>query len=135
MLSAMAASLPYTTDALHSSLVGSWISVLLYRRQMMSHMNTLFQVIPRAELDTGKSQLRPLSRPAAEELLLLACLSPLAASNLAVPFSETVYASDASTLKGGLVSATVHIETSRMLWRSAAKKAKNPKLPSRTAAR
>ena len=61
MLSAMAACLPYTTDALHSSLVGSWILVPLYRRQMMSHMNALFQVIPPAELDAGRSQLRPLS--------------------------------------------------------------------------
>ena len=35
MLSALIANLPYTTDALHASLVGSWISVLLYRRPMM----------------------------------------------------------------------------------------------------
>lgn len=55
-------------------------------------------------------------------------------SNIAVPVSETVYASDASTLNGGLVSTRVPLETSKMFWRSAAKKARNPKLPSRTAA-
>ena len=55
-------------------------------------------------------------------------------SNIAVPFSETVCASDASTLNGGLVSTRVPLETSKMFWRSAEKKARNPKLPSRTAA-
>ena len=134
MLSACAASLPYTSDALLSSLVGSWISVLLYRRPMMAHINKLFQVIPAQELDPDEPVLWPLSRGAAEELLALVCLAPLAASNIAVPFSDQIYASDASTLKGGLVSATVSEELSRMLWRTSLKKAKNPKLQSRTAA-
>ena len=134
MLSAMAANLAYTSDALHASLVGSGISVLLYRRPMMAHMNRLFGVIPPDELDTGQSKLRPLPRKAAEELLILACLSPIAASNLAAPFSTVVYASDASTLKGGFVSTEVPLDVARILWRSASKKAKNPVFPSRTAA-
>ena len=72
MLSVNAASLPYTTDALHATLVGSWISVLLHRhrRPMMSHVNKLFQVIG-SDLDTSASKLGVLPRAAAEELLVL----------------------------------------------------------------
>lgn len=58
----------------------------------------------------------------------------MAASNIAVPFSTTVYASDASTKKGGLVATDVSEALSRSLWRTSVKKAKNPRLPSRTAA-
>ena len=56
------------------------------------------------------------------------------ASNIAVPFFDTVYASDSSSLKGGLVSAPVDQKLSRVLWRTAAKKAKNPRLQTKTAA-
>ena len=90
MLSAHVANLPYTSDALHSSLVGSWISTLLYRRPMMAHINKLFQVIDPLSLNPDQPRLRCLSRAAAEEFLVLACLGPLAASNIAVPFSDIV---------------------------------------------
>ena len=64
---------------------------------------------------------------------MLACLGPLAASNLAAPFSDRVYASDASTRKGGLVVATITPDLSKMLWRTSNKKVKNLALQSRTA--
>ena len=99
----------------------------------MSHANSLFQVIG-TDLDTDASRLRVLPRRAAEELLILACLGPLAASNIAAPFSPSVYASDASTAKGGLVRAEVGVHVSKTLWRTAPRKVKNPKLESRTAA-
>ena len=134
MLSATAACIPYTTDSLHSSLVGSWISTLLYRRPMMAHMNALFQVIASHELDTESPKMHPLPRKAAEELLILACLAPFAASNVAVPFSDRLYATDSSTGKGGVVMTSVCPDVSRALWRTANRKAKNPKLESRTSA-
>ena len=133
MLSALIANLPYTTDALHASLVGSWISVLLYRRPMMSHINKLFKVVSSPEDAGSTPKLHVLPRGAAEELLVLACLGPLAASNLAAPFSDRVYASDASTRKGGLVVATITPDLSKMLWRTSNKKVKNLALQSRTA--
>ena len=134
MLAALAAGLPYTADSLHSSLVGSWVSVLLYRKVMMAHMNRIFQVIPSEDLDTGSSRLHPLPRAVAEEMLVLACLGPFAASNVAAPFSTTVYASDSSALKGGLVAAEIPEDVVCSLWRTAQQKVKNPKLQSRTAA-
>ena len=134
MISAMVANMPFTSDALHATLLGSWISTILYRRPMMAHVNSLFQVIPADELETTSSTTRHLSRKAADELLVLSCLGVVAASNLAVPFSERIYASDASTEKGGLVSSEIATRLSRTLWRTAARSAKNPKLESRTAA-
>lgn len=126
MLSARAARLPYTSDALHASLLGSWISALMCRRPMMAHVNHLFHVIDAKQLSPSDSKMRPLQRNAAEEPLILACLGPLAASNVSVPFSTVLYASDASTLKGGLVSADISEELSRSLRRISTKKAKNP---------
>lgn len=134
MISALAANLPYTSDSLHATLVGSWISTLLFRRCMMAHLNGLFEVIPALELDTLKPRLWPLSRKAADELVVLAALAPLMASNVAVPFAPRVYASDASVQRGGVVVAQIPTEMSRVLWRTANKKGKNIPLPSKTAA-
>eukprot|EP00438_Fugacium_kawagutii_P033656 Skav204053 [mRNA] locus=scaffold3:301963:308610:- [translate_table: standard] len=124
MLSAIAANLPYPSDSLHATLIGSWISTLLFRRCMMAHLNGLFEA-PR---------LWPLPRRAADELVVLASLAPLIASNVAAPFAPRVYASDASIERGGVVMAKIPEEMSRVLWRTANKKGKNIPLPSRTAA-
>eukprot|EP00435_Cladocopium_sp_Y103_P014642 s3554_g3.t1 len=134
MVSAMLAGLPYTTDALHATLVGSWISALMFRRVLMAHVNELFQVVPARDLDTENPQLRKLPRRAAEELLILSTLSPFAASNIAAPFPEYVYASDASTAKGGFVRAHAGSELSKVLWRTSDRKGKSVPLPSKTAA-
>ncbi len=125
VLSASSASLPYTTDAVHSSPVGSWISTMLLRRPCMSVFNEVFAVIPPAQLDTSRPRMWPLSRKAAEELLVTACLSIVMVSNLAVPFKSEVYATDASNSKGGIVSAPIPLGLSEVLWRTAERKAKN----------
>lgn len=98
----------------------------------MAHVNRLFQVIEPISilmlLCSGHCRgLLPRSS-------WRACLGPLAASNIAGPFSEVVYASDASTQKGGLVCARVLEELGRAPWRTANKKAKNPCLQTHTAA-
>ena len=125
MLSAALAELPYTSDALHASVVGAWISTLLYRRPMMTIMNELFKVIPHHELDTEKPRMWRLPRGAAEELCLLAVLAPMMASNLTIPFSEILFASDASLSKGAYVSSSIPRDLSQLLWRSADKKGEN----------
>ena len=125
LLTAGVASLPYTDDALHSTLVGSWISTLLLRRPAMSLLDEVFKVIPPAELTPEKPKLRPLHRGAAVELQVLAVLSPILVSNLAVPFSQKLYATDASLAKGGIVEADITEEMSALLWRSASRKGPN----------
>ena len=133
LLSAQVSSLPYTSDALHACLLGSWISVLMMRRQIFSVMNEVFHVVPAMQLDTDSPVLRPLSRAAAQEFALLACLAPIAVSNLAVPFSDHLYATDASMEKGGVVKARCSEKVLRALWRSADKKGSSVPMSSRAA--
>ena len=134
LMSAAVASLRTTSDAVIASVVGSWVSVLLYRRPLMSVMNHLFQVIPPEELDTERSVLRPLRRSAAEELQVLAVLAPVVVSNLAVPFSKEIYATDASNTGGGIAVADADEEVVKMAWRSADRKGSNVPLMRRTQA-
>ena len=125
MLSAAAAVLPCTTDSLHGSLLGSWISVLLYRRPLISIISELFKVIPASELNTEEPRTWHLSRSAAEELLLLAVMSPVMSSNLAIPFDNEVLATDASMAMGGICPTEVSEEVSALLWRSSDVKGEN----------
>ena len=134
MLSAAVAVLPSTTDALHSSLVGSWVSVLMYRRPLMSTVSELFKVIPAEELDTESPRTWPLSRKAAEELLLLAVMAPVMSSNLAVPFDGEVLATDASMGMGGICTCEVPPDLAVLLWRSSDLKGENVPLMRRAEA-
>ena len=122
MLSASVATLPYTSDALHACMVGSWVSALMMRRPLFSVVNELFRVVPPESLSMDRPELRVLPRPAAQELLLLACLAPIASSNLAAPFHGRVFATDASMEKGGVVEADCPLEVVKALWRGADRK-------------
>ena len=124
-LSSAAASLRFTSDALHSCLLGSWVSALLMRRQAMAAINELFRVIPSAELDPVRPHLHRLPRAAADELVLLSCLAPVLCSNLATPFSQKVFATDASMAKGGIVEAEVDEQLAALIWRTADRSGQN----------
>ena len=132
-LASAAAVLP-VTDAFHSSLVGSLVSMLMYRRQAMSCLQEVFKVIPPEELDTQSPVLRKLPRAAAQELSIVAALAPVLASNLAAPMSSKVYATDASMEKGGIVVSDLPTELGLMLWRDADKRGENVPLESRASA-
>ena len=69
-IAANANSFPSTTDALHSSLVGGLVSAFCFRRCSMAILDELFKVVPASELNAQKPMLRPLSRKAADELIL-----------------------------------------------------------------
>lgn len=118
-LSSEVAALRCTPDALHATLVSSWVSVLTYRRPAMAIMNELFHVIPADELRTAQAKLRPLGKEAVEELQILSALSPILASNVAVPFLPQVFATDASLAHGGIASTTVPQLVAKVLWRAA----------------
>ena len=123
-LTAQCAGLPYTDDALHSCLVGSWVSLSLMRRPVLSVLNEVFKVIPPEKLDPEKPVLWPLSRKAADELALVSVLSAVAVSNLAVDMDTTVYATDASLARGGIVATEVEEDFAKQLWRTADQKAR-----------
>ena len=80
------ASLPSTTDALHSCVLGGWVSVLLYRRPLMSIFSKAFSLYPAGLLDPANPKVIPLPRPVADELVLCAALAPLAVADLAAPW-------------------------------------------------
>ena len=117
--------LAYTDDALHSSLVGSWVSVATMRRSLMSMMNSVFKVIPADELRPDHPVLRPLDRKAADELAVLSMLAPVAVSNLAAEIDPVIYATDASMSKGGIACSDVGADIAKHLWRTSDQKAKN----------
>ena len=125
MVSAILANQRFTSDSLHACLVGPGTSVVLYRRPLMSVLDKLYKVIPLQQLNTEDPSLRPLSREAAQELLLLACLAPVMSSNLSVPFSSSIFAPDASLSKGGFCVAEVDQRLAKALWRSADRKGAN----------
>ena len=102
LVSLEAARLSHTTDALHLCLLGGWTSVLMFRRPLMSILASAHKVVNASQVDSRKPVLCALPRPAAQELALLAVLSPLAQSDLASSIDPVLYASDASETKGGM---------------------------------
>ena len=123
LVSLESARLTHTSDALHLCLLGGWTSTLLFRRPLMSILATAHSVVNASQVDSRKPVLCSLPRPAAQELALLAVLSPLTQRDLAAPMDPTLYASDASEAKGGFVKAVVGSDVTRPLWRTASKKA------------
>ena len=115
--SVRAAQCPALSEELVSTLCGSWVSCLLYRRCLMSALDRLFS-LGRAEAasSTPGSDLRHLSRATASELQLLAVLAPVAVSNLSASPSPQVFASDASMEKGVFCSTEVAPEVALQLW-------------------
>ena len=114
-LSLRAARLPMTSTRLLVRLAGSWASVLLYRRCLSSIVEKLFSEAAARENEVYNSMV-PLSRSTANELCLLSALAPIAVSNLAVDYSTTLYASDASMGKGAYVKTEITDEVSEVLW-------------------
>eukprot|EP00438_Fugacium_kawagutii_P016043 Skav232582 [mRNA] locus=scaffold932:80382:86688:- [translate_table: standard] len=131
---ALAATWSYTSDSLHPGLVGAMVSASMFRRPAMAIMNHVFKVIAPESLNTNEPVLHPLPRRAAEELALFAALCPVLASNVAVPIDQRIYATAASSQKGGIAEAKVDEEVAKMMWRSADKKGANLPLPNRTMA-
>ena len=89
----------------------------------MSILDEIFRVIPADFENPGEPLLWHLPRRAAEELQVLGCLAPVICSNLAVPFDDQIYATDASLSKRGKASACVSEEIAKALWRSAERRA------------
>ncbi len=121
-ISMQVCSLSHTTDVLHLCLLGGWVSCLGFRRPMMSILNASFQLVNASEVEPDKPRLLPLPRSVAGELLLLALLFPLAASDLCAPFHSEVFSTDASITTGAICSAPVSVDFARVLWRTSRSK-------------
>ena len=110
--------LSHTTDALHLCLLGAWVSVLSYRRTLLSLLRRSFQVVDLAKFDRNHPKLIPLSRSVAEELTLLAVLMPFAVFDISARYMEEVFCTDASTTKGAVCSAYCDRRVQEVLWKT-----------------
>ena len=124
-LSSLVAAGRWTSDSLHLSLVGSWVSAMMMRRPAMSVLDASFHVVDESVYDSQKTHLIAFPKAAAQEFQLLACLAPILASNIAVPFCPKVYSTDASMVKGGITESEFPIETIEVAWRTADRKGEN----------
>lgn len=95
--------LSFTPDALIACLVGGWVNALLYRRPMMSLLQNVCEV-PMSSTDQEQPTLIPLTRKAADELVLLSTLCPYMVTDLAAEIIDTCYSTASSEAKGAIVS-------------------------------
>lgn len=117
-LSLQVAQLPMTSDSLHLCLIGGWVSLLGYRRPMMAILQDSFKVVDMLAFDRENPRVVPLTRKVAGELVLLSVLAPLAVTDIAVPFSQDIYCTDASLEKGAILWAAVSKDVSEVLWKT-----------------
>lgn len=110
--------LSHTTDSLHLCLLGGWVSILTYRRPLMSILQSSFHLVDQYAMDPNNPVTVPLPRKVAEELVLLSVLCPLALSELSAVFHPYVYATDASSHKGAICRSLQPPEVVRTLWKS-----------------
>ena len=110
-------SLAFTTDVLHVCLLGGWVSLLTFRRPLMSILNESFRLVDSSAICPSRPRLVKLTRGVANELTVLALLVSLAVSDLRSEASPFVYATDASLAKGAICRAPINVDFARFLWR------------------
>ena len=109
------------TPTLAARITGGWISSLLYRRCIASGLNVLFSY--GLQVDSGEAHnVLKLSEEARVELMLMASLAPMMASNAMVNYSRHLFATDSSMSKGAIVVTNVEKETAELLWKGGERK-------------
>eukprot|EP00435_Cladocopium_sp_Y103_P020708 s2227_g5.t1 len=107
-----------STTGLLECLAGSWISLLSTRRRMFCLLEVIFGALCVSEQGT----VIRLSAALCDELLTVAALAPLAATDLRCPFSPFLIASDASLGAMAAVRAEIPWDVSRELCRTSLSK-------------
>ncbi|CAE7812321.1 unnamed protein product, partial [Symbiodinium sp. KB8] len=102
-VSVRVASLGVATVGLLKTLCGSWTSVVLLRRRVLSIMSLLFAAADSGDLD----DIVRLSPELRSELWCLVCLGPLICVDLRAEAADFISATDASTWGGAGVRAQV----------------------------
>ena len=114
LLSLRVAQLPIITRGLASRLAGNWVSVLMFRRCLTCILERLFGLGNHDE--KSANEVLELPRPIAEELMLAAIASFLAITDVSVPYSEEVFATDASMHRGAITSTWAPKKLVERLW-------------------
>ena len=121
VLSLRIASLPVLSSSLAARLAGNWTSIFLFRRCLTSILAGVY-TIGTKEGKSGSSEVFKLPRSIAEELVLSAVLSWVAASDVSTPIIGRIFATDASLHKGAVVSRIASRDIARTLWLGGDKK-------------
>ena len=111
-------ALGFTTDALHLCLLGAWVSMLMYRRPLMSILCHVFTFVDSSQVDPMKPRVMRLTRSVKDEMVLLATLMPLAVTELSAPYHGWLYATDASSSTGAVVRCQPGSEAVEVLWKA-----------------
>ena len=110
--------LSHTTDCLHLCVLGAWVSILCFRRPLMSLLNHSFRLVDINSYDSDRPKIIPLPRRVACELVLVATLCVFAVFDLAADYDPKIYCTDASSSKGAIVSSVVGRRLAEVLWKS-----------------
>ena len=108
-----------TTEELTSMISGAWVSALLFRRCAMSCLGKLFGISVKEAPGPDGSKLVALPSAVRQELCIVSVLAPVLATNVAAPFLQEVFASDASMKRGAYVKAPASVSEASALWLAA----------------
>eukprot|EP00435_Cladocopium_sp_Y103_P040712 s1882_g11.t1 len=131
-ISLQVAQLGATTCGLHSCIMGAWVSMIIYRRPMMSLFQHAFTLVSNEQAAERNNEVIHLPRAVAQELAMVFVLSPLMQTNLAADFGQKIYATDASEEKGAICSALANKDIQEVLFRTCRTKGAYTKLLSPT---
>ena len=112
------AQLSHTTDALHLCLLGAWVSILGYRRPLLSLLAKSFHLVDQNTFDQNRPRMIKLPRSVASELCLVATLMPLALTDLSAPYMDEIFCSDASEKMGAYCKAPLRQDLVQALWKT-----------------
>ena len=90
-LTLLSCQMRHTSDSLHLCLIAGWVSVMGFRRPVMSVLQDSFRVVSMPEYDWERPKVIPLPRKVADELTLLCALMPLMVTELNAPFHDKVF--------------------------------------------
>ena len=118
MCTSIVAAKGFVTPKLLSAILGSWISVLMFRRPIMSVMQSVFSE------GSGKKQdeIFELSRQSRNELLALSILGPLAQTDLRTQTCPKIFCMDASPHGSGICQVDEDANVVTELWRHSEQK-------------
>ena len=112
-LSVHLAHLGIAPPSLVGRVLGLWTDVMLYRREVFTVVDALYDFAALEDADHA----RTLPGPVRTELLMLAALAPLMEVSIRAQVHGELYASDASPYGTGAVAVAVPPAAARALWR------------------
>ena len=114
MITVRVVVLGLTTVGLLESLLGSWISIFMYRRRLLSLMSLCFEVVSRG---FSKGHVVRLSDELRDELMTMVVCGPLSYVNLRASTAGTLRATDSSGWGAAAVHADVPVPIAREAFR------------------